>query len=316
MSGTSCLRAALVSRAPSLTCLAVNPLRPFKVTARLRTFSISSPNMQWIPWVKPSNAEVFLRGDGTLGEDDPIQWPKLFDLDFPHLACIPLRDRNPLSVVSLSRDGYHEGNVQPVGAWDRDGATLMRLDPSFADIVSAAVSKLLERADMFITRHPPDTHPRLRELTRLACLAMTHTVHRSETFLNLHFLFGLTGRFVLEICGYLDYYLNYLPRMHQGMEPLVGDIVGVLVDVRSNWMACIAMGIPVWCLWTSTTVAKDFHGRYVDPTSYISRMRFSNSVQDDGCFRSFQPLGFLHSMRMSSLLAGMGAIAIKVFDCG
>lgn len=295
---------------PYLTCSTVSPPPYFIATARLPGAFISTPNAEWCPWINPIDSEVFFRGDGTLGEEDPTCWPRPYDPKTPHLACIPLYDCDPLSVTRLFRDGFKNGNVQPEGFDNCDGVPLVRLDDDFHVSIKIAAGGLFSRAEEFLSRYPRSAHPRLVKLVTLAKLTLTNTIYRSESFLNLHFVFGLTGRFLLEICGYLSYHTEFLPRLSRGRaRGVVDSIIGTIVDESSDCTRYAMMGVPVWQVWMPTKAVE----QTIQPTAYVHRKRLGDGTRDDGCFRSLPPLLSSRWTRVSKLLVEMDRIVESLF---
>ena len=269
----------------------------------------------WCPRMRSQASSVYLRADGTAGDDDPVCWPQFYDKEAPYLAAIPLNSPNPNSAVSIFRNGLLAHHLTPTGLRTVDNVPIMVLLPSFKSTVSSAISRLLNRAKSFLCDFTPGSFQDLREFLKLLKEVKAKMLESMETLQNFRILFGLTGRLCLMIEGYINYYGIYLPKSVSSLIPSIPhDVVGLFV--KNDKRLCrkyVKMGIPVWHVQSIESIPDPalYCSTTVSPVSYITRRPPPPGLWDDGCFRALCPL-FSHPTTASALMDKMSTLTEMV----
>jgi len=114
------------------------------------TAVISSPNADWCPRLRSPDAPIYLRADGTFGEDDPVCWPQKYHPDAPHLPFIPLTDPDHLSLVHTFRCGLRKEQVTFTDDLD-DGLRVGTLSEEFACGLKLRVDRFVKIIRQFLS---------------------------------------------------------------------------------------------------------------------------------------------------------------------
>lgn len=245
---------------------------------------VSSPNMDWCPWIRSIDEPVFLRADGTFGWDDPISWPQFYDADTPHLPCIPVSDPNPHSLVQLFRRGLSRDQVTFTDEWE-DSHRVGALSDDMAHELELRVKRFLEETrDFFSSTRKP--HFRLRYLLKRFETAITEITKVRDTLPRLRIAFGLPSRYYLEAQGYINYHQEHL---ESRTKPNVNcNLVGVLAEDERVCGMYHQMGVPVWYVrdCTNVSVVRDKFVKATEPRIYQSRPLWPpDGFRDDGIVR-------------------------------
>ena len=237
--------------------------------------------MVWCPWLNSPDAPIFLRADGTFGRNDPISWPQLYHPDAPHLACIPVSDPNPYSLVYMFRCGLRKDNVTFTDDFE-DRLRVGTLSEDFAHKLKVYVDSFLKDVQEFFST-VDDPHPRLKHLVQRLKTVVAKVLELRATLPQLRLMFGLASRFYLEAHGYTHYYVKYRPMLDSQVKPTVNsNLVGVWSKDERTCMEYHRMGVPVWFLRKPTQVSTtaDKFLKSSEPRIYQSR-----PLWPPGCFR-------------------------------
>ena len=245
---------------------------------------ISSPNVNWCPRTRPFACPVFLRADGTFGEDDPVSWPQYRDPNAPHLPCIPTFDPDPQSPVYLFRRGLCKSHVTFTDFFE-DGLRVAKITNNLARNLDSAVSQTVKQAEYFLST-TEELHPRLKRLIQSLKSSARKLVASEAPLPELRLIFGIASRFCLESIGYVDYHSRFLPSLASMGHPTVNHlVVGVWTTEEAIGTHYLKMGIPVWILRHSSHVphSPDQNVKYQQPRGYCSRPRLpEDCFRDDG----------------------------------
>ena len=255
--------------------------------AEYKKIFISSPNVEWCPWIRCPETAIFIRADGTFGPDDPICWPQRHHSDTPHLACVPLSDPDPASPVYTFRHGLLKNEVAFVDS--RDGTfRVATISEHLASTLQSHLKRFLGDVQDFLTT-TEGPHPRLTHLVDNLKLAITTIMKSRDTLPQLRLVFGLAARFYLEAHGYINYHLKHRPVLGSDIKLKVNtNLVGVLVANESSCAKYHQMGIPVWLHreHSNVSVASAKFVKQAKPLIYLSRPVWPpGGFRDDGTVR-------------------------------
>jgi len=241
------------------------------------TLLISTPNANWSPWLRSSDAPVYLRADGTFGEDDPICWPQKHHPGAPHLPCIPLTDPRPHSLVHTFRSGLRKEQVTFSDDLD-DGLRVGTLSEHFTRGLKRQVEHFTKDVQEFLSRQA-NPHPRLERLSRSLETTISKISRLQDTLPQLRLTFGLASRFYLEAQGYLKYHTILKAT---GKTTVDLNLVGVWVEDAHVCAEYHRMGVPVWYIRKpyQPPETSDKFVKFCEPRSYALR-----PLWPPGCFR-------------------------------
>lgn len=203
------------------------------------------------PW--GHNRALKLRADSRYGDDDPIQWPQPFNLNFPHYACIPHRISRPNDSImwwTPTRDAFSSVGTSLITA---NG--LGKLSSAAVMELNRIVSVELSRVERYLratppARIPPSLGPSVQmmkhSLARLKSIAME--------FHQMEFQVRDVQRSWLEVVAMLDYMEVYRPRMDctQGTvfadTPETAKTIGVFTADLRVAQDRFQAGLPYWLI--------------------------------------------------------------------
>ena len=238
---------------------------------------ISSPNADWMPWLRSSDAPVYLRADGTFGEDDPICWPQKHHPNAPHLPFIPLTDPGAHSLIHTFRSGLRKDHVTFADDLD-DGLRVCTLSEDFIRGLRRQVEHFIKDVQEFLSNQEKP-HLRLEGLSQFLEITLAKMSRLRDTLPQLRLTFGLASRFYLEARGYLKYHAVLKATGKTTVDP---NLVGVWVEDAHVCAEYHRMGVPVWYIrepYQLPTTADKFV-RSCEPRSYALR-----PLWPPGCFR-------------------------------
>jgi len=260
-----------------------------RISDRLKpeTILVSTPNADWCPRLRSSDAPVHLRADGTFGQDDPVCWPRKHHPDAPHLPFIPLADPSHDSLLHTFRRGLRKDQVTFTDDLD-DGLRVGALSEDFTRDLKLQVDRFIKHIQYFLsTRKEP--LPRLEGLSQSLEIATSKILNLRDTVPRLRLMFGLASRFYFEAHGYLNYYSKSQPVSEAAARPtLDSNLVGVWVEDAHVCAEYHRIGVPVWYIRKPSLISAkgDKFVEFSEPRSYGMRPLWPpDCFRDDGYVR-------------------------------
>jgi hypothetical protein len=195
--------------------------------------------------------KVFLRSNLRFGDDDELQWPQPFIVNYGHLACIRKCPTSSSRYQCLSKlwelpsraDFFPDGGIL---------SGIGKLRHAFFGEVKRCAELTLERAAL-----PQFTNIVLvSELVTTLKLLLHHLEFISTTLRTMQIIVRETQRICLELRALLDFEEIFKPRMAQGMSVTCvdPDIIGAFTNDLGVCDALFRAGIPVWLVRPSSTL--------------------------------------------------------------
>lgn len=185
-----------------------------------------------------------MRRDCRYGEADPTQWPQLYIKDMCHLSAMPSRPRLPDDPMSILWADF-----APVDFYNLIGGLLKGLgnpSPRFVKRYQPIHDQLISRLTMY--KASPKPNQRTLVLARALEHAFGRFISLPMTFQQLQFTWTDVQRLHLEVCGAIDYMLDFHPRMTGVKEPAtkLAQVMGAFTYEALIAQELMRAGIPVW----------------------------------------------------------------------
>ncbi|KAJ6601473.1 hypothetical protein B0H10DRAFT_2230590 [Mycena sp. CBHHK59/15] len=225
------------------------------------SYFITSPNADRIlapPW--GATRAVHLRKDGLFGDDDPIQWPQLFEPKSCHFSAIPTRPKSNESDDQQAQMMWHcptrQDHICPTSQ-----RSILRgcgkLSPLLVQQYGRAVKSVQKKYNDFLLSVPSD---QISSLLSPLMQNLAHAMTRLEMLPTSHMEMVLTvralQRSMLEATAIMDYKHRYEPLMNgltqrdasKGVEERLGAFTFDLRVVEDH----VTAGLPVWFIQPSS----------------------------------------------------------------
>jgi hypothetical protein len=184
------------------------------------------------------DCSIFLWSNLCFGDDNELQWPQPFVINYGHLACIrkhpTLKYRYLWELPSRADFILDDGILAGIG----------KLCYAFFGGMQHCSSAILEQAAL-----PKFASIVLvSELVTTLKLLLHHLEFISTTFRTMQIIVRGTQRICLELRALLDFEEIFRPRMAQGM-PVTSvnpNIIGAFTNDLGTCDALFRAGIPVW----------------------------------------------------------------------
>lgn len=186
---------------------------------------------------------IQLREDGRFGQDDPLLWPQPVTPGNEYLACIQRRGTN--SFVD-----FWSGNLE-----ERDWKELVespgvfQTSQALAKLLTQYLTHLWNRFHVAKSTFTSSTLQRLcaMEVATRASVGRLQKARVSTTVLQ--YLWVQTSRYALELSAFIDYNLDFRPRLTGRRYSVVDrDRIGAIVLTEEMVDEFDKMQIPVWVL--------------------------------------------------------------------
>ncbi|KAF6753500.1 hypothetical protein DFP72DRAFT_966778 [Ephemerocybe angulata] len=236
-------------------------------------FTISSPNVKWIPRFNPGPQRVRARRDGRFGPHDRTLTPQVCCGDYSFMACIPC-NADPILYWTPTRADAPavRGNAFVYHIRILKGDKMRKLE--------AAFETCRARAQATATAHPKATLLSLLTTHGKQCMdCLTLYGGNFKDLLENVADLQRTCLDILGVCNFLDkFYPRYLA-FDSKIWPVDESIIGGFT-VSTRWaQACHQMGIPVWLIRPNFTIIPDVVKIYRDGQTEMTTKR--DIVEDD-----------------------------------
>jgi hypothetical protein len=204
---------------------------------------ISSPNANWIPTPPGHMRTLRLRTDGKFGFDDPLNWPQPSLPHQEYLACIPTRDRDLASRTWHSTLGsddiIHIAGESPA----------FKLALTKSRLLDPARAAWCERVSFFRSKATPNLVKPLENLFQNYNRAYILLCEVAEESRFVQYRWAAFSRWALEITAYLDYYVDFLPRLSRRQKfPLDRTRMGCITRTTELTQEFFQIGLPIWTI--------------------------------------------------------------------
>jgi hypothetical protein len=210
---------------------------------------ITSPNIDWIPWINITHAVIYARQDGYYCDQDWTCWPQIVTDDFIWRCVCPRKDAIPESDPrrALWRVPTFSDFVPTQDS--------IVVKPALGKLASACIATfvtlrdtLSERVKKFETDHSKFTY--LPACFNTVCALTSRLCFHEHTFRELVLLAAEYCRLYLECIAFMDWFTVWhprtLPRASTSPAAVETSVMGAwttdLVTVQQLHFA----GIPVW----------------------------------------------------------------------
>ncbi|KAJ6630942.1 hypothetical protein B0H10DRAFT_1979963 [Mycena sp. CBHHK59/15] len=204
---------------------------------------------------------VYLRTDGLFGDDDPIQWPQLFEPKSCHFSAIPVRPKhNQPDSSQPARIMWHcptrQDHICPASH-----RSILRgcgkLASPLVQQYGLAVESVRGKYNDFLLSVPSDQiSPLLAPLIQNLAHAMGRLEMLPTSYMEMVLTVRALQRSLLEATAIMDYKHRYQPLMNglmrrnasEGVEERLGAFTFDLRVVEDH----VAAGLPVWFIQPSS----------------------------------------------------------------
>ncbi|KAI0740262.1 hypothetical protein C8Q76DRAFT_607744, partial [Earliella scabrosa] len=210
-------------------------------------WTITSPNMGYIPTPLVGIVEVVLQSDCRYGTADPIHYPQVFAQELGFLCAIrrPVQKDHAYSPIWSSPCEEDFVSIQ--------GATISCLGllaPSTLRPLSILVEQMSQNVRTFFVAHPDDSSLRCYHAAMQQALERLYTF--PSTFKDVQMQYALVQRYWLICLAYMDYasLSDEAARLNLDAHPVPPavrkDFMGAFTTSPDVAQKLFSAGIPVW----------------------------------------------------------------------